>query len=1199
MKVIYTIVFGLIIFPFSLFAQQKPEVYPVLPELPEMSSYDSLKLSQIAELKLSGEVTRRMLPPSLNNSKNPWYRPTFGQVGLECGQASSIGYVFTYELDYLRNAPANIPTNQYATHFSYNFVNGGTDAGVSYYDTYEILKYAGNPTVDAYGGMAAGGPSRWMSGYDLYYEAMQNRLTDLYSIKLNTIEGIQTLKNWLYDHGDGSSHGGLACFYAQYVSPTTVLPEGTPQAGMSVIPSWGSSANHSMTIVGYNDSICWDYNNDGLYTNDIDLNLDGQIDVRDWEVGGLIICNTYGGYYNWGNEGFAFITYKSVADAYQQGGIWNNTANVIKVKDNYLPQLTAKISLTYSCRNNLRVMMGVSSNPMATQPDYILHYPIFDFQGGCNPMQSTVGPATIEFGLDLNYLLGYLTSGQEARYFLMIQEDDPLGSQAGSLGSFALIDYTNGASVINSNISELPLVNDNITYATVNASVNFTPVEITTDSLPPAQLYSNYSYQLQASSGVPPYRWSIADSYERIDSTSQMVEIDGIKLQPTSNSSGKAKVTLPFEFPFYGNKYQTIYATSDGTLMFEDDNIPWPFYSEARTYFIENKMIAACLSHPFVIGSSTEGIWYEEAEDYVIFRWKLSVYQITGTIFNATVKLFSDGKVEINYGEFIVPYYTERCAGVSAGDGENYELFSYDPDFVPVNNQWTTLIPVTSHSGISLSEDGILAGTFNEVLDSIPVTICVTDKYNFKTYKTFYLRTEGLLMDFEIEAQGDNIVEFGEDVFISLHIKNLNSFAIGPTNLNLNTMDPYFTKIDMQETFTGLAPGDTMTIQNAFHLLAHNNVPDNHLSQFILNAGSNEGNWSRLVLFKAYRAVTSIAGINIVDGNNGMLEPGETVLLGVNIENTGGAELTNALATISSSNPYVSIYLSTANRDTLSAGDQWSIMFGVVLSPEAPLNQIVEFQLSITGDHEFNSLKTIPIYTGLLVEDFESGDFLMYDWFTGGHAPWITEQGSAFEGEWCARSGVIDHNQNSTLALEWDVAYPDSISFRYKVVSENNYDFLRFFSNQTELAKWSGNIPWKKATIGVSAGFNLFSWKYTKDYSVSTGDDCAWLDYIILPVYSVPTSTSSLMDVNARLSVYPNPGNDYFNISYSLEKPSQAEILITDMHGRVLFYQKFDKDGSLQNQVTADGIITVAGVYAVILKTEWGILVKKIIKTFN
>jgi len=448
-------------------------------ELQPMSAYDSLMLSQLPEFKADQNALRRLLPNSVDNSTLPWFRPLVAQVGLECGQASSIGVVFTYEMAFARQVPANIPENQYTTHFTYNFINGGSNAGINYYESYEIIKKAGNPTIAQYGGMAPGGPSMWMNGYNKYYNAMHNRVSEVYSIKVNTAEGIQTLKNWIYDHANGSTAGGVGCFYAEFSNPPTLLPPGTPEAGKHVIPSWGNSANHAMSICGYNDLICWDYNNDGQYTNHIDINGDGIVDVRDWEIGGFKMANTYGSISGWGDQGFAYMMYKSVADQFQQGGIWNNTVVIIDVKQDHQPQLTAKIQLSHSCRSKLKVTVGVSADPLATQPEQILHFPIFDFQGGCQPMQGNGLPENIEFGLDLNPLLVHIEPGTEARFFLMIEENDPLNNDSGSLMSFSLMDYTQGVNEINSQVYELPLVGNAMTMVHVNASIAYDPVLIT------------------------------------------------------------------------------------------------------------------------------------------------------------------------------------------------------------------------------------------------------------------------------------------------------------------------------------------------------------------------------------------------------------------------------------------------------------------------------------------------------------------------------------------------------------------------------------------------------------------------------------------------------------------------------------------------------------------------------------------------
>lgn len=1183
----------------AISAAQKPISHSASSELTPMSSYDSLKLSQLPELRLPENTLRRALPYAIDNSAHPWFRPLIAQVGLECGQASSIGVVFTYEMNYSRNVPGNQPQNQYATHFAYNFINGGSDQGVSFFETFEILKQAGNPTVADYGGMSYGGAARWMSGYDLYYNAMHNRVTEVYSIRVNTVEGLQTLKNWIYDHGDGSTAGGLGCFYAEFTHPPSVLPEGTPEAGKHVIYEWGNSSNHAMSIVGYNDSIRWDYNNDGQYTNDIDINADGMVDMKDWEIGGFKMANTYGSINGWGDQGFSYMMYKSVADQFQQGGIWNNTVVVIDVRDNHEPQLTAKVNLTYPCRDKVRIMAGVSADPEATEPEHILHYPIFDFQGGCNPMQGTTGYETIEFGLDLNLLLQYVEPGQDARYFLLVQEDDPLGSIQGALGSYAIIDYTNGAQVHNSTANELPLSNNEVTMVWVNAAVDFNPVHIVTDTIMPVSLYNSFSVPLEAESGTGPYHWSIINEYARFDTIHTMEEISALKLQPSSNSNGKALVELPFEFPFYGQTYSEVYATVDGYLMFENSLLPWPYYIEGRTYFIQTPMIAPVMSNPLMASGSAEGIWYEESGGYVTFRWRLSSNGASGSTFNATARLYPDGKIEINYGEFNIPSYVERYAGISAGDGLNYQLLTFDQDFSPQTDQLNRFTPIDQYQGIQLSPEGVLSGQSNELLQDLPLRVSVTDKYNLKDYRTFYINTNGLLMNYTLEAGGDTIVSYGETVSMALHITNLNSFAVSAINFNINSFDPYFSLIQTQASFPGLAPGESAGIPDAFRFIAAEDVPDSHIAAFILNAVSPEGSWTRSLAITATRPAVEIASMLIVDGNNGILEPGETVLLNLSLLNTGGAMLTNPQAAISSWDPYLTIYSGPATTDTLHPNEFWPIVFSVKLAQETPLYHVVEINLSVTGDHNYSYLKTIPIIAGLLVETFENGAFSSFDWVSGGDAPWSTEEGSAHEGDWCARSGLIFDNQTSNLLLTWDVAYADSVSFWFKVSSEANYDYLHFYSNSEELGKWAGDWNWTRAAFNIPAGEQTFAWHYLKDYSVSNGEDCARIDYVVLPAYAVATSTSEKQITENRLNVYPNPAKSDLFIEYSLSEATRTQIILCDQQGKIIFFNENRQQQAGSYKLKPDIQCPGVGTYTLVLRTDQGLIVKKIIRTGN
>ena len=128
-------------------------------------------------------------------------------------------------------------------------------------------------------------------------------------------------------------------------------------------------------------------------------------------------------------------------------------------------------------------------------------------------------------------------------------------------------------------------------------------------------------------------------------------------------------------------------------------------------------------------------------------------------------------------------------------------------------------------------------------------------------------------------------------------------------------------------------------------------------------------------------------------------------------------------------------------------------------------------------------------------ENFETGDFSLYDWQHLGDAGWNIVSGIVYEGNYAVKSGDITHNQQSALQVEIDVDR-EYISFFKKVNSELGYDYLRFYIDDIEQNKWSGGLDWSQESFPVTPGPHTFKWSYTKDSSFSVGSDCAWLDQI-------------------------------------------------------------------------------------------------------
>lgn len=133
------------------------------------------------------------------------------------------------------------------------------------------------------------------------------------------------------------------------------------------------------------------------------------------------------------------------------------------------------------------------------------------------------------------------------------------------------------------------------------------------------------------------------------------------------------------------------------------------------------------------------------------------------------------------------------------------------------------------------------------------------------------------------------------------------------------------------------------------------------------------------------------------------------------------------------------------------------------------------------------------------IEDWETGDFSQYEWEFTGDSEWTITDAEKYEGEYSAQSGFIVDGQACGISINFEVYSEDTLSFWYKVSSEGNYDYLRFYLDGTELGSWAGEVPWSQASYVIPAGNHTFTWEYDKDFSVSSGQDACWVDYIVFP----------------------------------------------------------------------------------------------------
>ena len=131
-------------------------------------------------------------------------------------------------------------------------------------------------------------------------------------------------------------------------------------------------------------------------------------------------------------------------------------------------------------------------------------------------------------------------------------------------------------------------------------------------------------------------------------------------------------------------------------------------------------------------------------------------------------------------------------------------------------------------------------------------------------------------------------------------------------------------------------------------------------------------------------------------------------------------------------------------------------------------------------------------------EGFEGG-IIPTGWITSGDAEWFINSATSQEGQYSIQSGDINDAQESILSTSFISENLVQISFYYKVSSENAYDNLEFYINGILQRKWSGEIDWLKYQSTYSAfGVVELKWRYVKDNMMTSGDDCAWIDNVIV-----------------------------------------------------------------------------------------------------
>lgn len=439
--------------------------------------------------------------------------------------------------------------------------------------------------------------------------------------------------------------------------------------------------------------------------------------------------------------------------------------------------------------------------------------------------------------------------------------------------------------------------------------------------------------------------------------------------------------------------------------------------------------------------------------------------------------------------------------------------------------------PLTSAEPISVSIIGHNKNRHNG-------TINVFSDTPYIVYETVTINDEN--------CNNNQQADYGEEIMLSLEVTNVGNQPASDVDVTLSSSDDYITFTDNQEFYGDFQAQESKVIDNGFSLEIAQQVPDMHKPQITIEATDGDSTWNSTFTFDICAAAiemkmasvdngdaaifTSTPVVNAIEneaynylitiqetgGNgNGRLDPGETTNLKINAFNNGHAYIAEGIGNLSSASQYVTINNPSVNVPMLLADSSAIMDYSITIDEDTEIGSTIDFELILEFNEFYIDTLNLALKVGLIVEDFETGDFSSYTWAFSGDADWIIDAGQSYEGLKSAVSDDIDDNQSSALEITLDVTTDDSISFFKKVSTEQGWDYFSFYIDNNLQDEWSGEIDWSEEQYAVSAGTHTFKWEYEKDTYVTSGADCAWLDYIILPPNSSVTKSSKSISISA------------------------------------------------------------------------------------
>ncbi|MBO7629048.1 MAG: T9SS type A sorting domain-containing protein, partial [Bacteroidales bacterium] len=430
-----------------------------------------------------------------------------------------------------------------------------------------------------------------------------------------------------------------------------------------------------------------------------------------------------------------------------------------------------------------------------------------------------------------------------------------------------------------------------------------------------------------------------------------------------------------------------------------------------------------------------------------------------------------------------------------------------------------------------------------------------------------------------VNNQPNNLPEFGKTMTVTPQIINIGNQTASNVRINISTEDEYISLNNPTLTIPTIPSHDTLSTPPTFSFKVENIVPAKHNAsikmEIIVN---NDTIWQSksVILYAPQLSITSLVIDDTETGNgNHKVDYGETINCNFTISNTGNMPIVGGNIFFDNQGEELILQTDSIFFPAIDVNGTVTVTLPVTVSSTIEEPTISYIKAGLWVNYFYVSAK-FPVKIGAVTEDWETGDFSNQNWQNTSSTPWTITTITPYEGTYCAKSGAIGNNSNSMLRIIDTATVADTISFFYKVSSEQNYDKLTFKIDGQTKDEWSGNIDWTRAAYPVNAGPHTYTWTYSKDYYGTSGSDCAYIDAISFPCGRVnyPVSIQEIALNSDSFQVWPNPTTDVLHLQLLDNSDNQGYTYqLLSLAGKLL------QGGRLSDNTEIDVRSLVSGIY--------------------